>query len=107
MSKLHLMGAVCPYSGNTCPGPERCAPALIIAHRANEDHNKVEGADLMVEPVCPIVDQLEVLKYSMGSLMVAFLGEPEPAAPPETAYSDRERKIAALVKLGIPREEIE
>ena len=99
-------GCECPYHGGPCPGPDRCAPAVMLANRANEEKGKVEGIDKLDEPVCPIVNQLEVIGNSMSLLCVAFLGEPEPAPEPEREKTDVEIKRDALLKLGFKQEEI-
>lgn len=77
---------VCPWMGFACPGPERCAPAVMEAERANESRGPEHPE---VQPVCPIVRQIEAQHIQSAAMApLLFGGEDETEKEERQAFDN-------------------
>lgn len=83
---------VCPVSGNYCEGPDQCAPAIMIAERANSARQP--GIEEMANTLCPIVVLLESQMIVSQALLPLALGPPED--PDEDKLKSRDEILSGL-----------
>ena len=98
---------ICPLTFNQCPGPQNCAPAVMVARSRDKSGERQEGVDLPSEPLCPISVISESVAHGASGLAVLLMGSPEPEKPePEETQGQREARIRAeiLKKAGYDSE---
>ncbi len=90
----------CPLTYNVCPGPDKCAPANLLADAQNKYRNPQEDAQVAAE--CPISALVGLTGALAGMMQVMSAGAPPGEAEKEfDEMSIKEQREHIIEGLGI------
>ena len=86
----------CPFHGDSCPGPDECAPAIYLAESSKSE--QIPDIGQPVAPECPIVTSIKSSMITAGALLPLLLGRPD---EPKEEISDESLRVRVLENLHL------